>query len=1049
MNMRVDGRCIQGDDDSEEEILSISDAVDLAHACSAPVNFFDVNGLKNFNVFNTFDAGGDGKHDPTSFLDIRHTPMLTSRDLSVDGDDGVVARNNVGGPINLFDSNAKKQRPVNNFQQRTQRRRKTFDHDLFRPKEQLESTFDANRRAEMPSVRNHQARPSDNGYVLAPLRKWIEGESTKQISPWQTAGHGGDEKKRVLLLKTTVAYGMAQLLRKSRSLLSLAFHPVKTSSLHTQFNMDNFVVRTKTISNDGQHSQPTWKDIKGVDMLSPKLSVNIVEAWFTNFSSDDNEDEMGRYLEAEFPSLPDADDKAVVSNHSEEDERCHLFGIILCELFFNCSPPAEAMRGNIFHTNGGGPESALKNGDASQEPVRKKTQLIDSRAFNGARSPTSRSVYVTLLETGIPSCLCLVIQSLLECGDDNRSDDAYESLEAVIKDLHILLLDPNRFLFDKEPMKDSNGSIHLPFREHTLYGRENEASIITDAFCRVSTGKIESCFIGGFSGSGKSRLVNDLMFKVDMVGGYVLTHKFDLKERPMLEVVALFNDLCLLIREKNTQQDLLVIVNDLVDVFGSDIYILARLLPNMKTLLPQLNPSDEKDSVNHMNVRSICFILQRFIRVVSSEKWPVVLFLDDLQWCDTSALSVVESILCDSFGSSCVFFVGTYRSNEVADDHEIFLLTRRLRTFGVPTTMLSLEGLNPNDLNTMISDALCVFPRISERLSDIVFQKTKGNPFFVLAFVRSLVDRGLLEHSSITRTWVWDEEDISSMDVTGNVLYLLSSKMSELPANIQSTLKLAACFGIKIKESVVATLGTDPKHSAIQENLEQVVKEGFMVKVGTSDFKFVHDKVREAAYSLIPEQEKNQVSTAKKHTGWSKCSYLPNISISTLVYLPKYHYSLGMSLYSMTKGQDVDGVIFSIVDQNKLGIDSLEDESPEFRIEVAKLNELAGMKAVVCSDYVTSRSYLTSALSLLPIDHWKSHYDISLRCSLRLAKAHYSCGDVEKAQSILQDMIGQCHSFEDKLPACELLARSKMHAWSCSLEMCSPDFVLLTMAIVC
>ena len=170
----------------------------------------------------------------------------------------------------------------------------------------------------------------------------------------------------------------------------------------------------------------------------------------------------------------------------------------------------------------------------------------------------------------------------------------------------------------------------------------------------------------------------------------------------------------------------------------------------------------------------------------------------------------------------------------------------------------------------------------------------------------------------------------------------------------------------------------------------------------------------------------------------------------TLVYLPKYHYSIGMSLYSMTKEQDVDDVIFSIVDQLKLGIVSLEDESPEFRIKVAKLNELAGMKAVVCSDYVTSRSYFTYALSLLPIiDHWKSHYDISLRFTLRLAKSHYSCGDVEKAQSILQDMIGQCHSFEDKLPACEWLARSKMHAWSCSLEMCSPDFVLLTMAIVC
>ena len=122
------------------------------------------------------------------------------------------------------------------------------------------------------------------------------------------------------------------------------------------------------------------------------------------------------------------------------------------------------------------------------------------------------------------------------------------------------------------------------------------------------------------------------------------------------------------------------------------------------------------------------------------------------------------------------------------------------------------------------------------------------------------MDRGLLEYSINTRTWVWDEDDVSSMDVTGNVLYLLSSKMSGLSTNIQCALKVASCFGIKIKKSVVATLGTDQEHSDILDNLEQVVKEGFMVKDSTSDFKFVHDKMREAAYSLIPENERNQVS---------------------------------------------------------------------------------------------------------------------------------------------------------------------------------------------
>ena len=714
-----------------------------------------------------------------------------------------------------------------------------------------------------------------NRVARSPLRQWVEGESKKQISAGQTAGRGEAENKKMFLRKTTVAYSIAELLRQTRAHQYSVFCQ---APLDGKCNIDSFIVRTKVPS---EGSQPTWRDVEGVDMLSPKLSVNIVEPTFLWDGNDDDQEEMGTFLEVECPSLPDADGAAVFVNQSEENHRCHSFGVLLYILFSNCQPiSADETRGIRFHPDEGGPESTSKDVGASREPTSKKTKTADLRAvgapgirsstqvFHDARRENSspafhRLVYAALLEEGVPSSLCLVIQNLLDCGEVDRPDNAYDSLDEVMKDLHLLLLDPSRFLFNHGPAYDNNGRIKLSFREYQLYGRENEVSLITEAFCRVSSGKSESLFIGGFSGSGKSKLVNGLTARVDVSGGYVLTHKFDelSQEKTMLEVVAMFNDLCLLMRNKNSQQDLLAIVNDLVHVFGSDLSVLVRLLPNIKALAPQLNLSDdEKESHNQMSIPSICFTLQRFIGVVSSATHPVVLFLDDLQWCDKSALTVVESLFCNAIGSACIFFVGTYRSNEVADNHEILCLAQRLKSFGVPTTMMSLEGLNPKDLNTMISDALCVFPRISEPLSDIIYQKTKGNPFFVLAFLSSLVDRVLLEYSVSMRRWVWDEDDISSMDITGNVLYLLSSKMSGLSTSTQSALKIAACFGIKIKQSVVAALGIDPEHSDISDRLEHVVKEGFMVKIGTSDFKFVHDKVREAAYSLILEQDKDKVS---------------------------------------------------------------------------------------------------------------------------------------------------------------------------------------------
>ena len=613
-------------------------------------------------------------------------------------------------------------------------------------------------------------------------------------------------------------------------------------------------------------------------MLSPRLSVNIVEPSFLLMDDDDSEQEveMGGFLEAEFPALKKkAHGDAVFVNQIDEDGLCHFFGVLLFELFCNSSPPSATDTREIRrHANECGTEFESEKVKWSQEMERKKTQIMADLRAPGilhvvrrekSRGPIHSNLNVTLLDELVPPSLSLVIRNLLDCGEEDRPDNAYESLDVVIGDLHLLLLEPSRFLFYNAPIYDEVGIPQLSFRESRLYGRENEVTLITDAFCRVSRGTSESFFIGGFSGSGKSRLVNGLMTRVSMVGGYMLMHKFDQMshEKPLLEIIALFNDLCLLVRDKNSQQDLLVIVNDLVHVFGSDLSVLARLLPNIKVFSPQLIPTgDDQESEHQINLRGTCFMLQRFIKIVSSGTNPVVLFLDDLQWCDKSALAVVESLFGDANGHPSLLLIGTYRSNEVADDHEIFCIAERLKSSGLPMTTVKLEGLNPKYLNTMISDALCMLPRISEPLSDIVFQKTKGNPFFVLAFLRALVDRGLLKHSISMRTWVWDDDDVSSMDITGSVLYLLSLKMSGLSTKIQSALKVAACFGIKISAPAVSALGTNPDHSDIYNNLEQVVKEGLMIKVGTSEFKFVHDKIREAAYSLIPEKDKNQVSRA-------------------------------------------------------------------------------------------------------------------------------------------------------------------------------------------
>ena len=225
-------------------------------------------------------------------------------------------------------------------------------------------------------------------------------------------------------------------------------------------------------------------------------------------------------------------------------------------------------------------------------------------------------------------------------------------------------------------------------------------------------------------GSGKTRLVESLREQIDAVGGYYVAKKFDQFEHSNSNVISVFNDLCLRIQEK--EPDLEKTAASLSETFGADLFLLLRLIPNARLLLPG-RPAPADEHCNHedqMNVQSVAFVVSKFVRAVSSKEYPIMVFLDDIQWISSvsqSALSVLETIIADK--ETCLIFVGNYRDNEVKHGHPIYHFIGNLESAEVPTTKITLQGLDPSSLNTLVSSNFACLELSTFLLSDIATQQ--------------------------------------------------------------------------------------------------------------------------------------------------------------------------------------------------------------------------------------------------------------------------------------------------------------------------------------
>lgn len=621
-------------------------------------------------------------------------------------------------------------------------------------------------------------------------------------------------------------------------------------------------------------------------------------------------------------------------------------------------------------------------------PSEDRLQLIHSHIAKHPQAPHK-------VKSGLPEMLSRIIMKLMAKDASERYQSSFGVAQDLKKCLELWQNQQSIPLFNLA-REDISEHFSIPQR---LYGRAATIQKLRNSFDQAAMRRQELVLITGYAGVGKSSLVHELRHYIHEQNGRFISGKFD-QFRRTRPYSGIFLALQGLIRQLLTEneQEITTYRDAILNTLGQHAHALIRLVPELELIIGKQQYEHRFSIIEEQNRFSR--LVKSLLSVFATQETPLLLFLDDLHWGDLASFNLITS-LCEEGDLSNLLIVGSYRDQETGPTHPLTLAIHKIKQGRCNISEILLEPLNKCQIIRLIADTLRAEPQRCAELAQICLEKTQGNPFFLIQFLYSLHDEGLI--SFVKNHWHWDEQKIQSREMSDNVIDLMVSKIQKLSGDSQKALQMAACIGSPFDLKTLSTV-LEQSDKRTTENLMDAMREGLLIPLDINysrssglnferhRYRFVHDRIQQAAYSLIAENRRQTL-----------------------------HLQIGRLLQQRFPDQN-DGPVFEITNHLNSGRSLIQ--TPAELTELASLNCQSGIQALDSAAFDAAQEYFQTGIELLPDNSWHQYYQLTLALYISGAEAAYIRSQYEQMNYLIDQVIENSENVLDRVKVFEIRIQS-------------------------